>query len=85
MMSCYRMYVYDVWGNARDGYEVNELFRTETVIDLETDVNDELIRKLKKEGLIKKRACKSDIEFEGDDEVLYVIYKGKPAFELELE
>ena len=84
-MSCYRMYVYDVWGNARDGYEVNELFRTETVIDLETDVNDELIRKLKKEGLIKKRACKSDIEFEGDDEVLYVIYKGKPAFELELE
>lgn len=86
MMSCYRMYVYDVWGNARDGYEINNLFRTETIIGVEMGIDDgALVKRLKEEKLIRKGIHKSSIEFESDGEVLYVIYKGKPVFELERE
>ncbi len=35
----WRYYSYDVWGNAEDGYDVNDVFRTDTTVDLPRDAS----------------------------------------------
>lgn len=34
MVRRYRLYTYDVWGNARDGWEVNDRYSTGTVVEI---------------------------------------------------
>jgi len=86
MKKQYELIEYDVWGNARDGYEVNQAFRTNQFYDIDPDWNDDkLIKELKKYGLIKKRIKKSSIEIGGDEFSIYLDYKGKPEFELRCE
>lgn len=37
-MSTWRLYTYDVWGNAEDGYDVNDIYPKQTLtIDGDTD------------------------------------------------
>lgn len=46
-MQKYRLYIYEVWGNARDGFEVNDVWRTDTVIEIAESTTDyQINRKL---------------------------------------
>ena len=72
----YQIIAYDVWGNARDGFEVNAAYTTGTyiVIDLENDSDRAINRRLGIRG----------VTWDGDDVVLYGTVKrnGMPAMEL---
>lgn len=43
-MRRYEIISYDVWGNAKDGWEVNDAHRTGDFIDLPDDASDKQIR-----------------------------------------
>jgi hypothetical protein len=87
-MKRYRWYSYDVWGNKKDGYEVNQVFRTSEVVEVPNiaAVNDSsLIKYLKKVGFFKKNLKAILFDIDGDEEVIYFSYKGKPEGELRAE
>jgi hypothetical protein len=78
---------YDLWGNARDGFTVNDR-RKGDVYNI--DLNKDLFGELKRLGLIQPRVHRKSVDFEGEDEyTIYVIdvrsESGghRPAFELE--
>ena len=82
----YRVYDYELWGNEKDGYTVNNSYRTEEIVELEQNIsNSELIQVLKKKGVIKKYSRNSSIYLYGDEEVIYIDYKFSPSFELRKE
>lgn len=87
MIYNYRLYNYDVWGNAKDGYDVNNVFNTGEVYELDDTWTDkQIISELKKQGAINKRAKNSLIRIDGEFEYsLYFEYKDKPEFELRKE
>jgi hypothetical protein len=72
----YQIISYDVWGNARDGFEVNAAYYTGKTIDIEPDASDYAInRKLGIRG----------VTWDGEPE--YTLYgtvkrNGMPAMEL---
>jgi hypothetical protein len=39
-MATWRLYTYDVWGNEEDGFEVNDVFRTDTAVDVESEEDE---------------------------------------------
>lgn len=87
----WRYYSYDVWGNAKDGYEVNEVFRTPDVIEIPEDVNTdlELFTHLKKTGFLTGKRLQARL-FETDhnvccEDTIYFSYKGKPEGEFRRE
>ena len=73
-MSMYSAYVYDVWGNAEDGWDVNDSFYTGEDIDIPPD------------GNILKLIDAHDLEIDPSscDEVILLteIGTGKPVGEL---
>lgn len=87
MMNNYRLYSYDVWGNSRDGYEVNNVFRTGGVYELDDAWTDlQIIKELKKQGAIRKSVKNSLVRIDGEFEYsLYFEYRNKPEFELRKE
>jgi uncharacterized Zn ribbon protein len=85
-MKTYRLYTYDVWGNEKDGYEVNDVFKSSELYSFDEKLSYEnLIKELKKQGLIKKGLHVKSIEIGGDDLTITFDYKGKPEFELRQE
>jgi hypothetical protein len=38
-MEVWRIYTYDVWGNANDGYEVNDVFRTSDIVEVASNAD----------------------------------------------
>lgn len=85
-MSTYRLISYDVWGNEKDGYEVNQAFYTDERYTLESDwTNEQVIKALRKQGCLKKYIRTRCIEIDGDDKTMYFNYKGRPEFELRME
>lgn len=69
----YRVWSYEVWGNARDGFEVNNRFKTNATIDIdELDSNADIIRSLKSIGFLR-RGCRFS-SFEIDREPDYTLY-----------
>ncbi|MCI0556974.1 MAG: hypothetical protein MN733_00645 [Nitrososphaera sp.] len=77
---------YDVWGNEDDGYFVNDYFPTGSQVTLSE-------RQLSNDNLLVKALAKkitfhkaSNLEIDGDDEIIYVnaASTGKPLFELRL-
>ncbi len=88
MIKEYELIEYDVWGNARDGYEVNQAFTTGQFYDIDPDwSNEQLIKYLKSEGLLKKSVRKRSIKIDGDKYALYFTHTptGRPGFELRLK
>jgi hypothetical protein len=66
----------DVWGNAKDGYDVNQWFNTE----FEIDINRNILKQFKDLGLLSPRYRFSVI----DDGYNYVIeHQGKPLYWVE--
>ena len=48
----YRLYTYDLWGNARDGWEVNDVYAQSTVIEVDESTSDRAInRRLRAHGV----------------------------------
>ena len=41
----YEVISYDVWGNARDGFEVNQLFHTGRHVEVDDDTSDRAINR----------------------------------------
>jgi hypothetical protein len=69
---------YDIWGNAKDGFEVNQAFYTGKHVDIgDTDSNMAINRKLGIRG----------VTWDGDEYCLYGTLKrnGMPALELRVE
>jgi len=68
----YDLYIYDVWGNARDGFHVNDRFLDTKGIEIPEKIihssNKALIQELKRQGFIKKRLHASSLEIEGESE-----------------
>ena len=91
----YTVYDYELWGNPKDGFEVNNVFKGEEGIIISEDIvnNDkELVKSLKRLGIIKKGIHFNSIEIDGEPE--YTLYfndvRGEaggfcPAFELRCE
>lgn len=94
-VECWRMYTYDVWGNARDGFEVNNVFRTGHVIEIPVregrggvGASDrDILNILKEAGLVRQDVRPSQVRIDGDDEILEVEWasNGEPQFRLERE
>ena len=83
----YRWYSYDVWGNKKDGYDVNNVFRTNDVVFIPNEVSSDadMTKYLKKQGFFKKEVKNKFVVYDGDEHVIYVSYKDKPEGELRVE
>jgi hypothetical protein len=83
MKRIYEVITYDVWGNAKDGFEVNQAFLSGTKVKLDPDMTDSQInRSLARQGI---KGVKG-VEWDGDDFTLYATLKrnGRPQGELRL-
>lgn len=87
----YRYYSYDVWGNADDGYDVNNVFRTADVIAIPDGLDSDaaLFEHLRSIGFLTGKnldvALFSTIGDYCDSTTIYMEYDSKPAGELRLE
>jgi len=51
-MAKFRLYIYDVCGNPKDGFDVNDIWRTDTAIEVNDDTSDRAInRRLNAKGI----------------------------------
>jgi hypothetical protein len=67
-MKTYKIQSFDVWGNERDGFEINNIFNTDFRIEIEDNATDkEVIKILSYAGFVKPR-YKFNIEW--NDETL---------------
>lgn len=83
----WRVWLLDVWGNAKDGYEVNDR-RSWGYIHLPDDPSDKVIlAELRKVGLLNRGGTTRSISIDGDDEYMLLDAKkdGFPMFQLEKE
>jgi len=76
MTNKYQVYDYDVWGNEKDGFDVNNVFKTPYVVEIsEKDFDKEVIGRLKDAGFLKKTCKNSKFQIGGEpDYTLYVMY-----------
>lgn len=83
----FRLYRYDTWGNAEEGYWVNDVWRTADTIDMPEEVgSEEVLTRLANEGLISHPHYLYDAEWQdGPTWVLTWREDGKPLGELREE
>ncbi len=81
----WKIWTYDVWGNEKDGYEVNDRF-PHGVVDLPENPTDAEIGKMLNREFFSKPQRVNTLAFDGDDMVIYVNRKrdGFPILELNL-
>ncbi len=75
---------YDVWGNQKEGYEVNDIYRRGNV-DLKDFSRREIVRKFKEAGYLVPRAHANSFEVDtsiGDGAELLHKRTGRPLFGL---
>lgn len=72
---------YDLWGNDVDGYEVNAAYTTGRIYEIDDDSDTGVIRFLRDNGFMDDSADEMEIDIDGDEDVIYVNYKGYPALE----
>jgi hypothetical protein len=80
----YYVIEHDVWGNARDGWEINDSRRTGECVVLSTSMNEkEIVQALKEEGIVRRDLRMNMIQIEWNDDRIEVSdSKGKPTFSL---
>ena len=82
----YEVISYDVWGNARDGWNVNQAFYTGRFVEIpEGATNEQIVRILKDAGEIRPRIRTASVQIEGEEGYdLYISHAptGRPEFEL---
>lgn len=71
----YELITYDIWGNAKDGFQVNQAFHSGHFISVGPNTSN---------AAINRRLGLHGVEWNGDDFVLYGTFKrnGCPAGEL---
>ena len=75
---------YDVWGNAREGFEVNDRFEIDTAY-----IDDSIIADRKKLATLVRKVFglkKIQLSFDGDDRTIYIeaTRDGYPIGEMEV-
>ena len=79
----YRLYTYDLWGNSKDGYQVNDVY-SQDVFEIDDSLTDKQIFKI----IGIKPQSQNHVEFDtnGDENTLYIQAKkdAKPICELRL-
>lgn len=83
----FKVYTLDVWGNAKDGYEVNDRSYTGSKVTLSSSgTKADLLRALKDEGLVKKTARVAQMEVDDSNWPYFVSVDAaktsKPIFQL---
>lgn len=79
---------YDIWGNEKEGYEVNNLCTWITDIEIADDATDaDIINYLKSINFISEKATTETVELDGDDFYIELTEKetGYPLGRLERE
>jgi len=78
----YNVHTLDVWGNAEDGYDVNDVYPSVGVVELSNDMTDNAIFMALKDADI----AEGDIDKAGimgeHGYTLYISYDNMPIFEL---
>jgi len=78
----YKLYTYDLWGNKKDGYEINDLYPSNISLDIGPDDSDEIIIKKVRKEMIKKPHTKSFTIYGDYADRIYVELRGVPLYEL---
>lgn len=86
----FMVYTYDIWGNDKDGFYINDVYKTGIKIYItETDTQTEIIQMLKQKDIISKHVHNSKIDVSMDMElesphcaIYFNWFNGKPLFEL---
>lgn len=79
----WRIWSLDVWGNARDGYEVNDRSQSGGMLTVADPSDHDLIKGLKERDKLNKRTHYKSYTTNGDDMAVSVDYKGMPCYQLE--
>ena len=83
----YNVHGLDVWGNEKDGFEVNDVYPSRGRVKIHDDASDaEVVRVLKAEGLIDRNIRFKSVEVDWNERG-YEIYinearSGRPVYEL---
>jgi hypothetical protein len=70
----YEIVSLDVWGNEKDGFEINCGFYTGAVITIDPYDNKDIIRKVRQAGYVNKALPYQNFEIEGDPEFELTLY-----------
>lgn len=83
----YKVWGLDVWGNKKDGFEVNDRWKLGEIIVSENAPDAEVIRALKAKGWLKRGCRHSSFRLDGDDKMINVESSKhcEPLFQLELQ
>jgi hypothetical protein len=66
----WRVYSYDVWGNAKEGFDVNDCFRTSYVCRIADDASlAAIVRALKRSGYLNKNLKTKSVDFSYNDNI----------------
>ena len=82
----YTVHGLDVWGNAREGFDVNDVYPSRGRVTIPDDTTDaEVVQALKREGFIDSRIRFNSVSVDGESG--YSLYigesrTGKPVYEL---
>lgn len=81
-MSRYEVITYDLWGNDKDGYAVNDAFISGVIsINAENMDDKQIIQALKKDGWIKRGFRFNSFTIDGEcDYSLYINYSTQKCF-----
>lgn len=80
MITTWSVHFLDVWGNAEEGYDVNDVYPSQGL--LEVGENEELIACLVKQDYIVAGFDESKMDIDYHENYIYIAYDGKPEMEL---
>lgn len=86
MATKWRVWGLDVWGNDKDGYEVNDRWEiTDDLILPRGSTDRDVMEWLKHAGLLKKYVQLRWLNFEGDSDFIYIeqARNAYPLFQME--
>lgn len=82
----YTVHGLDVWGNADDGYEVNDIYPSQGVIDLPDDANRmRIIALLQAGGYVRADIDPNLVTIDDDGYDIHLDYDGRPEMTLRRE
>lgn len=72
----YRVIIYQLLGNNKDGYEVNDAYSSNYTMEFKDHSFDDnsIIKELKSIGFLNKHLRNKSIEIDGDENNLYINY-----------
>ena len=69
---------YEVWGNKKEGYEINNCFRVvEGIVIDDTDTDKDIVKKLKEVGYLKNTVKVNQLTIESHSDSMIEFYERK--------